>query len=169
MAGIGIVPMSFREGAKAGCFMLTAILPAIGLAISSPGYADARMSGAEKLYRLNAMLAVMGQSCGSTPDNFAADYMSFTDSHSAELTRTEAEFRIELTARYGIRGASRVLDRVDRSVANSYANGHPWLDCAQLKLATRNLSEVIGRKTLEEAADQLIGNSRPSRFADAHP
>ena len=149
--------------------MLVAALPAIGLAISSPGHADARMSGAEKLYRLNAMLAVMGQSCSSTPDNFAADYIGFTDSHSAELTRTETEFRIELTARYGITGASRVLDQVNVSVASNYANGHPWLDCAQLKLATRNLREVIGRRTLEEAADQLIGNSRPSRLADAHP
>jgi len=144
-------------------------LLAIGLAVGSPGNAAPGMSGAEKLYRLNAMLLATGQRCRSTPDNFTAEYARFTDSHLAELNQADAEFRAELAARYGATGAYRVLDRLNKSMASSYAKGHPWLDCAQLKMATRNLIAVTGRDTMEEAAYQLIGDRRPSQLADARP
>ena len=162
-----IVPMRFFGRTRLGCSLLAKGLLAVGLTIGGPAYANTGMSGAEKLYRLNVMLEAVGQTCRTTPDNFTAEYTSFTHSHMAELSQTKAEFRAELAARYGDAGAKIVLDRMNASLANSYAEGHPWLNCAQLKLATRNLDAVIGRETLEEAADQLIGESRPSRFADA--
>ena len=162
-----IVPKRSFGRSRSGFPLLAKALLAVGLTVSSPVHAITGMSGAEKLYRLNVMLQTVGQTCRATPDNFTAEYTSFANSHVAELAQTKAEFRAQLAARYGRTGARIVLDHVNASMANSYAGGHPWLDCAQLKLATRNLGAVIGRETLEEAADQLIGDSRPSRFADA--
>lgn len=162
-----IVPMRFVGRSRLGFSFLAKAMLAVGLTVSSPVHANTGMSGAEKLYRLNVMLQAVGQTCRATPDNFAAEYTSFRNSHVADLTQTAAEFRAELAARYGSAGAEFVLDRMNASMANNYADGHPWLDCAQLKMATRNLGAVIGRETLEEAADQLIGDSRPTRFADA--
>jgi len=169
MDSIEIVPMGSVKRALSGRSLMAAALLATGLAMGYPANASAGMGGAEKLYQLNAMLSAMEQRCRSTPDNFTAEYASFTDSHVAELNQADAEFRARLTARYGGAGVKRVVDGLNRSMANGYAKGHPWLDCAQLKMATRNLIGVIGRDTLEEAADQLIGNHRPSRFAEAQP
>lgn len=167
MARNRIALTSFFQRAKLGYSLLAATLFAITLAFNGPVNANPGMSGAEKLYRLNAMLLATGQYCRSTPNNFTADFASFTDSHVVELTQMEVEFRTELAVRYGNARANRVLSQMNRSMANSYAKGHPWLDCAQLKLATRNLTEIIGRATLEEAAHQLIIDNRASQFADA--
>ena len=167
MARKKIAPMGFPSRAQLSHSLLASAILVIGLAFIGPAYASAGMSGAEKLYRLNAMLLATGQYCHSTPNNFSAEFARFTDNHAVELTQMEDEFRTEMAVRYGSAGAKRVLARMKRSMANSYAKGHPWLDCAQLKLATQNLTAVIGRETLEEAAYQLIVDSRPSQFADA--
>ena len=137
----------------------------IGLVVSSPVSAASEMSGAEKLRRLDVMLMVTGLRCRSTADNFTADYNRFTASHMTELNHANSELRAEWSARNGFAGADRALDRLSTTIANSYGQGHPWLDCAQLKMATRNLSQVSGRAALEEAADQLLGDRGSSELA----
>jgi hypothetical protein len=41
-------------------------------------------------------------------------------------------------------------------MANQFGRGYPWLNCGQLKMVASNLSQVDGRTTLIEAADQLL-------------
>jgi hypothetical protein len=53
------------------------------------------------------------------------------------------------------------------SMANSYGQGHPWLNCGQLKQVAKNLAKVDGRATLEEAADQLLARSGSTQLAYA--
>ena len=50
-------------------------------------------------------------------------------------------------------------------MANDYGAGHPWLDCHELKQVARNLAEIDGRATLEEAADQLLARTGSPQIA----
>lgn len=122
--------------------------------------------GAERLRRLDIMLEVGAQRCSGGADDYSADYRRFAAAHRRELDRAEAELRRTLAARYGRDRAGQELERQGTAMANAYGQGHPWLDCRQLGLAARNLTQVLGRQTLEEAADQLIG-SPPLRMAAA--
>jgi hypothetical protein len=143
---------------------------AVGLALTTPahaadGMARGPMSGAEKLHRLDIMLMVTGLRCRATADNFTADYGRFTANHLSELNAANAELRASLARRFGAAGAQRALDRLSTTMANGYGSGHPWLSCAQLKTVAHNLVVVRGRATLEEAADQLLSEVSPARFA----
>jgi len=137
----------------------------IGLAISSPASASSGMSGAEKLRQLDIMLMVTALRCRSTPDDFMAEYGDFTANHMDELKQANAQLRTELSVGNGVEGADRALDRLSTTMANRYGQGHPRLDCAQLKMATRNLSQIKGWVALEEAADQLLDGSEASQLA----
>ena len=64
-----------------------------------------------------------------------------------------------LNARYGTSGANRALDKISTSMANTYGQGHPWLNCAQLKQATRSLAQNRAPGALLAAADTLLGDS----------
>jgi hypothetical protein len=123
------------------------------------------MSGAEKLRRLDIMLMVTGLRCRMGSDNFISDYGRFTSRQMPTLNAANAQLRSELSARYGAAGAQRAVDRMSTSMANSYGAGHPWLDCHELKQVARNLAEVEGRATLEEAADQLLARTGSSQVA----
>jgi hypothetical protein len=140
---------------------------AFGLAMATPARAAGAMSGAEKLRRLDIMLMVTGLRCRATADNFTADYGRFTASHLGELNAASAELKTDFARRYGPGGAQRALDRLSTTMANGYGQGHPWLTCADLKVVARNLAVVRGRATLEEAADQLLSDASPPRFAFA--
>jgi hypothetical protein len=155
----------FPKRALLGLALTATVGLTIGLAMSSPASAASGMSGAEKLRRLDIMLMVTALRCRSTPDNFTADYSAFTSSHMHELNQSNAQLRSELSARRGAGGADRALDRLSTTMANRYGQGHPRLDCAQLKMATRNLAQVRGRAALEEAADQLLDDGSSSELA----
>jgi hypothetical protein len=148
-----------------GTSLLALAMLVMGLTMTSPAYAAGATDGAEKLRRLDIMLMVTGLRCRTTTDNFTADYGRFTSSHLRDLNAASDELKADLARRYGAAGAARALDRLSTTMANAYGNGHPWLNCRDLKEVARNLSAVHGRATLEEAADQLLSNVAPPRFA----
>jgi hypothetical protein len=158
------VAVQTAEHTLLGTSLLALVALIMALVISNPAHAAGPMSGAEKLRRLDIMLMVTGLRCRATPDNFTADYGMFTSSHLRELNDANAELKADFARSYGAAGAQRALDRLSTTMANNYGQGHPWLTCADLKMVARNLADVHGRATLEEAADQLLSVT-PTRFA----
>jgi hypothetical protein len=116
------------------------------------------MSSAEKLYRLDIMLMVTSLRCRKTSNDFTADYQRFNARQLAALNEAATKLRGRL-------GGKAAFDRVSTGMANSYGNGHPWLNCGQLKQVTRNLAQVQGKATLAEAADQLLARKGSPRLA----
>lgn len=140
-------------------------LAAMGLVISTvPASADS-MSQAEKIRRLDIMLMVTGLRCRTTADNFQADYGRFTTAHIGTLNAASNSLKADLARRYGAGGAVRALDRMSVTMANSYGQGHPWLNCAQLKTVARNLAAARGEGPLVEAANQLLAPSGSPQLA----
>lgn len=139
-------------------------MAAVAMLCSQPVLA-APMSKAEKLRRLDIMLMVTGLRCRTTSDNFQADYGRFTTRHIAELNKASDALKTELAANHGAGGANRALDRLSVTMANAYGQGHPWLNCAQLKQVTRGLAEASGPEPLLAAADQLLASSGTPQFA----
>lgn len=123
-------------------------------AMAAPAHAD--VGGAERLRRLGIMLEVGAQRCSGSAQDYTRDYRRFAAAHRRELKQADAELRQDLTRSFGKARAGRELERRGTAIANGYGQGHPWLDCGQLGLVARNLTQVLGRPTLEEAADQLI-------------
>lgn len=140
-------------------------LAAVSLGFAVPAQAAEGMSGAEKLRRLDIMLMVTGLRCRTSRDDFMSDYGHFTMRQMTSLNQAGAELHGELARRHGTRGAQRAFDRLNTSMANSYGQGHPWLNCRELKQVARNLADVRGRATLEEAADQLLARSGSTQLA----
>jgi len=133
------------------------IAAATAIALGSAVPAQASAQGeAEKLRRLDIMLMVTGLRCRTTPSDFQADFAAFEAAQMPHLNAAAAELRQGFVASAGAAGANRALDRISTSMANQYGQGHPWLDCAQLKQATRALTRIRGRAILVEAADQLL-------------
>ncbi len=120
---------------------------------------------AEKLRRLDIMLMVTGLRCRSTADDFQADYGRFTTNHIAELNAAARELQDQLARRVGPGNAARALDKISVTMANTYGQGHPWLSCAELKIAARGLAAAQGAEVLAEAADQLLATTGSARFA----
>lgn len=149
--------MGLFKGVAAGC---AAVSMLCAVPASAAGY-----TSAEKLRRLDIMLMVTGLRCRNTADNFQSDYGRFTTSHYKELQAAASTMRTQLSGRYGSAGADKALDRLSVSMANSYGNGHPWLDCAQLKQVTRSLIKVRGEAPLIAAADQLLEDRGTPQFA----
>ena len=139
-------------------------LAAAGLLLAAPATANP-VQQAEKLRRLDIMLMVTGLRCRNTADNFQPDYQRFTTRHIAVLNGASDQLKAAYAARFGAGGAERALDRVSVTMANSYGQGHPWLTCAQLKVAARGLANAQGSAVLLEAADQLLAGSGTPRFA----
>jgi hypothetical protein len=123
------------------------------------------LDDAEQLRRLDIMLMVTGLRCRTTADNFQADYSRFTTVHYATLNGAAATLRSNLAQRQGAAGADRALDKLSVTMANTYGQGHPWLDCGQLKQVTRDLAMAQGRAPLVEAANQLLANQGTPQFA----
>ncbi len=147
--------MGFARGVAAG-------LAAASMLVSAPVSA-AGWSQAEKLRRLDIMLMVTGLRCRTGPDNFQGEYGRFTTKHLGALNAASNSLKRELSARSGAAGANRALDRLSVQMANQYGQGHPWLNCGQLKQVTRSLADARGSAPLLAAADQLlaeIGNSQ---------
>ncbi len=151
--------MKIVKGVAAGC-------AALSLLFTVPATAAA-MSQAEKLRRLDIMLMVTGLRCRTTADNFQADYGRFTTNHITELNVASRALKAEISGRYGALSADRSLDKMSVTMANKYGQGHPWLDCHQLKQVTQDLASSRGAGPLVEAADQLLGDTGSPQFASA--
>lgn len=143
---------------------LAVVMAVAGLLLANPVAAET-MSAAEKVRRLDIMLMVTGLRCRTGADNFQADYGRFTTRHIGALNRAANDLKDELAARYGSAGSARALDRLSVTMANGYGQGHPWLDCHELKEVAEVLSSLESSESLAEAADQLLGAARPMRFA----
>lgn len=141
-----------------------AALAAASMLFSVPAAASEASEQAEKLRRLDIMLMVTGLRCRTTSDNFQADYGRFTSAHLGTLNSASNSLKTQFAKRYGAGGANRALDRLSTQMANQYGQGHPWLDCGQLKQVTRSLAQMRGTAPLVEAADQLLGRG-PQRLA----
>lgn len=143
---------------------VAAALAAFSMLAGVPTAAQA-MTGAEKLRRLDIMLMVTGLRCRTTADNFQADYGRFTTNHIASLNAASRTMKAQLATRYGAAGANRALDKVSVTMANQYGQGHPWLNCGQLKMVARNLAAAKGEGPLIEAADQLLNEQGSPQIA----
>jgi len=148
-------------------YKFAAALAAGSIAISVPVQASAPMSEAESLRKLDVMLMVTGLRCRNGANNFMSDYSNFVTRHRATLGQANSELKAELARRYGARGATDRLDQLSVHMANTYGQGHPWLSCAQLKQVAQNLTNVTGRATLVEAANQVLAPRPTAQFAYA--
>ncbi|MDB5723649.1 MAG: S-adenosyl-L-homocysteine hydrolase [Novosphingobium sp.] len=144
---------------------VAAALAATSLLASVPASAS-DMSKAEKLRRLDIMLMVTGLRCRTTADNFQADYQRFTTNHITELNQSARALKAELAAR-SAGNADRALDQLSVSMANSYGQGHPWLNCSELKMVAGGLADAPGEEPLVAAAEQLIDGGGATQFAYA--
>ncbi len=145
---------------------VAAALAAAVMLLTMPARADAP-ADAEKLRRLDIMLMVTGLRCRTTSDDFQRDFQRFEAAHLADLNAANATLRAGLVRSHGAAGASRALDRISTSMANRYGQGHPSLNCAQLKMATRTLARMQGRDALIEAANQLLSPNPRANLAMA--
>ena len=143
---------------------ITAGMAAGAIMIAAPAIART-MSQAEKLRRMDIMLMVTSLRCRSGGDNFQADYGRFTTHHIVALNAASNSLKTELSGRYGAAGAPHALDRLSVTMANSYGQGHPWLNCAQLKQVVSSLVAMQGAAALQEAADQLLAERGTPQFA----
>ena len=141
---------------------LAAALAALSIALPASAQAH-EMGAAEKLRRLDIMLMVTGLRCRTGADNFQAEYGRFTTNHLGELNAASAALKAEMGG--SGRGADRALDRLSVTMANTYGQGHPWLDCHQLKQVARGLADARGSAPLVEAADQLLEARGTAQFA----
>lgn len=143
---------------------VAAVLAAASL-LTAPAMAG-DMSKAEKLRRLDIMLMVTGLRCRTTADNFQVDYRRFTTNHIGELNASARALKAELATSHGA-GAERALDRLSVTMANAYGQGHPWLNCNELKQVAQGLADARGEEPLVAAADQLLDSGGSSQFAYA--
>ncbi len=132
-----------------------ACVAAAGMVLSFPAAAGGS-SQAEKIRRLDIMLMVTGLRCRTTRDNFQHEYGRFTTNHIDELNAAARELKADYAAKLGPAKAERALDKLSVQMANQYGQGHPWLNCGQLKQVASTLADMRGLQPLVEAANDLL-------------
>ena len=134
---------------------VAAAFAAMSILVSVPASAGGGNS-AEKLRRLDIMLMVTGLRCRTTRDNFQREYGRFTTNHIGELNAAARELKADYAAKLGPAKADRALDKLSVQMANQYGQGHPWLNCGQLKRVASTLADMRGLQPLVEAANDLL-------------
>lgn len=135
---------------------------ALGAALlSAPAQADTGFEDAHALRSLDIMLMVTALRCRSGPNDFQNDYHNFSATHSQRLSAASRMLKRTFAAGQGASSPARALDRMGVKIANSYGDGHPWLDCAQLQQAARDLSQKPDQASLVQSARHLLSASRP--------
>lgn len=147
---------------KRGMVMLAACA---GMAVPGVVHADPIERNAENIRKLNIMLMVTSLRCRVGDNDFQTDYQKFASAHLNNLNRAGEHLRNDMERKLGKRASKRALDRIGVSVANSYGDGHPWLNCAQLKLATQQLAQNLAPDELARAADELLSIQPGTRWA----
>lgn len=120
--------------------------------------AAAPATSASDLRELDVMLMVSALRCRFGADDFMAEYSQFAAQHRETLGRANASLLADLAAAHGAKGAANELDRISIRLANRYGNGHPWLDCAQLRQVTRDLAMSSDAELLTLEARRLVGS-----------
>lgn len=111
----------------------------------------------EQIRKLDIMLMVTSLRCRMGKDDFQPHYRKFSAAHIGALNHSARTLEKGLVARHGKKGAKRALDRISVGMANQYGQGHPWLDCAELKEITHDLSKTKDSAVLHQAAEELLG------------
>ena len=111
----------------------------------------------EQVRKLDIMLMVTSLRCRMGQDDFQPHYRKFTTNHITALNAAARRLESGLVKRHGAKGAKRALDRISVGMANQYGQGHPWLNCAELKEITHDLSKSKDPVVLSQAADELLG------------
>lgn len=142
--------------ARAACLMGIACLP-----LAAPAQGMYTASEAEAIRKLDIMLMVSSLRCRFGADNFQADYQRFSARHLATLNAANADMQASITRSHGPANAKKALDRLNVSMANAYGQGHPWMDCRQLKEATRSLADRQAGSDLLSDAYYLLAE-RPA-------
>ena len=132
-----------------------ACVAAAGMVLSFPAAAGGT-GQAEKIRRLDIMLMVTGLRCRTTANNFQREYGLFTTNHIGELNAAARELKADYAAKLGPAKADRALDKLSVQMANQYGQGHPWLNCGQLKRVASTLADMRGLQPLVEAANDLL-------------
>ena len=122
---------------------------------------------AEQIRKLDIMLMVTSLRCRMGKDDFQPHYRKFSAAHLTALNGAARTLENGLVARHGRKGAKRALDRISVGMANQYGQGHPWLECRDLKTITDDLSKSRAPADLTLAADELLASApkRGGRFA----
>ena len=135
-----------------------AALCAASMVVAMPA-AQAATGGtgaAELVRKLDIMLMVSSLRCRFTADSFQTDYADFSSSHLSELNDANSTLMADLARGVGSADGQRALDRLSTSMANQYGQGHPWLDCSELKRVTRELADERQPGALLLAAEELL-------------
>ena len=142
-----------------GIFRYVATGLAAVTALSAPVQASAASSDlqrAEKLQQLDVLLMVSSLRCRQAGSDFTTAYDHFSEVYATELSEARSVLEADYARRFGPNSVSFAVDRLSTRVANTYGEGHPALDCAELGEATRALASHSVPGGLEEAADQLL-------------
>lgn len=137
----------------------------LAIAIPSTAAADPVIGNAENIRKLDIMLMVTSLRCRNGADNFQADYRKFSAAHITTLNRAGRHLQANLKHRHGARGAKRALDKISVGMANEYGQGHPWLECAELKKVTQDLTGERDQIRFSAAATELLSHQRLERWA----
>ena len=124
-----------------------ACVAAAGMVLSFPAAAGGT-GQAEKIRRLDIMLMVTGLRCRTTANNFQREYGRFTTNHIGELNAAARELKADYAAKLGPAKADRALDKLSVQMANQYGQGHPWLNCGQLKQVASTLADMRGLQAI---------------------
>lgn len=116
------------------------------------------LRGAEQLRGLDIMLMVTSLRCRMGSDSFQADYDAFATAQLPHLNEASRRLESDLSDDHGVNGARRALDRVSVDMANRFGQGHPWLDCGELRDVARWLRDAPDRSTLLLAAEELLAD-----------
>ncbi len=145
---------------KVGKWVAAAL--AIGSLAAISNVAQANTSESEQLRRLDIMLMVTSLRCRRGADDFQDDYYRFASRHVGTLRAASRDLSADHERRHGTRAARRYMDTMSTSMANQYGLGHPWMNCAALAEAARNLADTSDRQQLLSAASELLAD-RPAR------
>jgi len=145
------------------------LLGCSAMAFSTAAHADPVAQNAETVRKLNIMLMVTSLRCRTGEHDFQPEYRRFAIAHQVSLEDAHKHLKRQMSASHSERQRKRALDRIGVSIANTYGNGHPWLDCAGLKTATIELSMSQDRKRLVDMADVLMSKTEPTLAVAAKP
>lgn len=148
-----------KNGLRARAACLAA---ALALPMATPAQAMYSQNEAEAVRKLDIMLMVSSLRCRFGPDDFQVDYQRFSARHLPTLNEAYRALHDILARTHGAKRATRMLDDISVSMANRYGQGHPWLDCAQLKSVTRDLADKRQGHELLGEANYLLAERPPA-------
>lgn len=131
----------------------------------APASADEGVESAHRLRTFDIMLMVTSLRCRSGSDDFRRDYESFAATHLDSLNNAGAVLRRQL----GGERSDRALDRMGVRIANSFGEGHPWLECGDLKRMTGELARNPDPEGLARTAAFALGASPALADVEARP